>query len=138
MKRSHFLKYASVLMMLSSLVRVFFGIMMINLYVTAYSFSRNQDLLTLPAVAFGLILACAAAELIGGFVGVLNWEEPLRSRRNVIWGAVSLALGLAGNLMQHLAEYGISIVAWATGAIVPLIYLIAALLFFFKSRRKKA
>ncbi len=137
MKRSHFLKYASVLMMLSSIVQVIFGIMMINLFVTAYSFSADRTLLVVPPIAFGLVLLCAISEMIGGFVGVLNWEEPLRSGRNVVWGAVSLVLGLAGNIMQYLAGYEV-IVAWVTGGVVPLIFLIAATIFFLSSRRKRA
>ena len=130
MRRSHFLKYASILMMLTSLVRVVFGFMMINFYATALNMGGvDKQLMTVAGIAFGLLLACAAAELISGFIGALNWEEPLRAGRCVLWGAVTLFLGLAGNLVQGLTGYGISIVAWTTGAVVPLVFLTAAVLF---------
>lgn len=135
MKHSHFLKYASILMMLISLVRLIFGFMMINFFATASNMGAvEKGTLTVAGIAFGLILLCAAAELVSGFIGALNWEEPLRAGRCVVWGTVCLFLGLAGNLVQGLTGYGISLVAWTTGFIVPLLFLAAALHFRYRSR----
>ncbi len=135
MRRSHFLKYASILMMLISLVRFFFGVMMLNLYVTGRNMGTVEPFtLRLAGIAFGLILIGAVAELISGFIGALNWEEPLRAGRCVLWGAVSLVLGLVGNIVQGATGYGISYVAWITGCIVPALFTGAALHFRLKSR----
>lgn len=139
MKRSQLLKYASILMMLISLVRFFFGFMMINFFSAARNMgAAEKETLTLAGVAFGAILLCAVAELISGFVGALNWEEPLHAVRCVVWGAVSLLLGLVGNILQGLTGYGISFVAWTTGCVVPLLFLAAALHFAFSVRRDGA
>ena len=136
MRRSHFLKYSCILLMLAALVRVFFGLMMINFFATARTFgAADPGLLRRAGITLLLLILCAIAELVGGFVGALNWEEPLNAKKCVVWGCVSLALGLAGNLMQALTGYGVSYVAWITGVAAPLIYLIAALRFSLRRER---
>ena len=133
MRRSVFVKYASLLIMLSSLVRFFFGIMMINFFSTSLTFGAvSRETVGLASVNLGVIILGALAELIAGFTGMLNWEEPLKAKNCVIWGVIALVLGLAGNMMQHFTGYGISEVAWTTGCIIPGVFLTAALLFYLK------
>lgn len=130
MRRSRFLKYSCILLMLAALVRVFFGLMMINFFATARTFGAAEPgLMRRAGITLLLLLLCAGAELVGGFVGALNWEEPLNAGKCVAWGGAALALGLAGNLMQAVTGYGVSYVAWITGVGAPLLYLIAALRF---------
>ncbi len=137
MRRSSLLKYVSFLMMLTAIVRAIFGIGMMNFFVTAKSLGfDNPTAMTLAKIALWLILLCAVAELVGGFVGALNWEEPLGTRKCVAWGAVMLGLGLAGNLVQALTGYGVSYVAWATGAAAPGLFLLAAVRFRVKARKR--
>ena len=126
MRRFLPLKYISFLMILTSLVRLVFGLGMINIFVTARSFGGEQEALTLALIAFLLILCCAVCEMICGFHGALNWEEPLRAGRTFAWGCAALALGLLGNGVQRATGYGVSIVAWSTGVIVPALFLLAA------------
>lgn len=130
MRRSRFLKVTSILSMLCSLVRLTFGIMMTNLYSTALSFGTiDRTDMRLVNVTMALLALSAAAELVCGFKGALNWEEPLRARNTAAWGAVSLLLGLAGNLMQARIGYGVSYVAWITGLGIPALFFAAALRF---------
>ena len=136
MKRSYFLKYSCILLMLSSLVRLFFAIMMINFFATAKTFGAAENsMLHYAGWSFACSIACAAAELTGGFVGALNWEEPLHAGKCVIWGLAALLAGLLANWMQKLSGYGISYVAWITGCAVPLIFLTAGLHFLLSQRR---
>ena len=130
MRRSHFLQYSCILLMLASLVRTVFGIMMINFYATARTFGAvDERMLRRAGWTLLLLVLCAVIELIGGFVGALNWEEPLRAKACARWGAAAVATGLIGNLMQILIGYGASYVAWITGVAAPLLYLAAALRF---------
>ena len=92
MRRFLPLKYISFLMILTSLVRLVFGLGMINIFVTARSFGGEQEALTLALIAFLLILCCAVCEMVCGFHGALNWEEPLRAGRTFAWGCAALAL----------------------------------------------
>ena len=136
MRRSHFLRLSSFLMMLTALVRAFFGIMMINLFAMAKNMGTSDpSTVRMAGIAFGLLMAGAAADLICGFVGALNWEEPLLAGRCIAWGTVALLLGLAGNFAQSFTGYGVSYVAWTTGLIIPLAYLISAV--HFKLMQKK-
>ncbi len=136
MKRSHFLRLASFLMMLNSLVRAFFGFSMFNLFAAARNMGgANSSDVRKAGIALGLLIVGAFADLICGFVGALNWEEPLLARRCSVWGGAALFLGLAGNLAQSLTGYGVSYVAWTTGVIVPALFLFAALHFARNAKR---
>ena len=136
MRRSHFLKYSCILLMLSSLVRLFFAIMMINFFATAKTFGAvDASMLRYAGLALAFSIACAACELTGGFVGALNWEEPLHAGRCVAWALAALFTGLAGNWMQALSGYGISYVAWITGCGIPLLYFAASLHFLLSQHR---
>lgn len=123
--------------MLISLVRAAFGVMMINFYATARTFGAvEKSTLRAAGITLALVFACAALELISGFVGALNWEEPLHAKKCAVWGAAALATGLAGNAAQAMTGYGVSYVAWITGCIVPMIYLAASLHFCLVQRKR--
>ena len=136
MRRSRFLKYSCILMLLTAFVRIAFGIMMINFYSTAATFGAvEKGTLRTAGLTLFLVLSCGAAELACGFVGALNWEEPLHAPKCFAWGLAALLLGLAGNAMQAVLGYGISEVAWFTGCIAPLVYFAASLRFLLGQRR---
>ena len=136
MRRSYLLKYCCILLMLSSLVRLFFAVMMINFFATAKTFGAvDVSMLRYAGLALAFSIACFTAELAGGFVGALNWEEPLHAGKCIAWALAALVTGLAGNWMQALSGYGISYVAWITGCAVPLLYLAASLRFLISQRR---
>lgn len=123
-------------MMLSSLVRLFFAIMMINFFATAKTFGVvDAPMLRYAGLSLAFSIACAGTELIGGFVGALNWEEPLHAGRCVGWAAAALVTGLIANWMQALCGYGISFVAWITGCAIPLLFLAASLHFLLSQNR---
>ena len=130
MRRSHFLRLCSLLSMLASLVRALFGIMMINFFSTALSFgSVSKGEIRLANLAAALLMLGALTLLTCGFLGALNWEEPLRAANCAKWGGAALLLGVGGNLLQGMIGYGVSYVAWTTGAIVPGLFFLAALHF---------
>lgn len=130
MRKSRLLLISSALMMLSSLTRIFFGIGMLNYFVSIRSFGTiDPRIIRYAGCAMVCHIVCAAAELVGGFHGAINWEEPLLTGRCLRWGVIALAAGLLGNICQQISGYGISYVAWTTGAAVPALYLLAAVIF---------
>ena len=136
MRRSYFLKYTCILMILTAFVRVAFGLMMMNFYATSATFGAvDRKTLYVAGFTLVLLLASGAAELACGFVGALNWEEPLHAGKCLSWGGAAVLFGLAGNGMQAVLGYGISYVAWITGLLVPGIYFVAALRFY-RAQRK--
>ena len=138
MRRCHILKYVSFLMILTAFVRFVFGLGMLNIFVTAQAYGMAREVVTLAVRAFLLILACAVCEMVCGFTGTLNWEEPLRAGRCLGWGAATLALGIAGNILQSFTGYGVSIVAWTTGVILPALFVLAAAWFFHGAKEIRA
>ena len=135
MRKSQLLKWAGVLMMPASLLRFFFGLSMFNFFTSSLSFGAlEKEELRLPGAALALIALSTLAGLVTGFIGVLNWEEPLRAKRCAVWGGVTLGLSLLGCLMQFLAGYGVSEVIWITAILIPLFFFIAALRFYFRKQ----
>ena len=131
MRKSYLLKYASFLLMLTSLVRLFFGFTMINFFSTAMTLGAvDKSMMRTAIAAIILIFLGFLTEMVSGFIGALHWNEPLRAGRCCLWGLASLIIGLAGNLVQGITGYGISYVAWITGVIVPAVYTLAAFVFF--------
>ena len=137
MKRSVFLKYISILIMLTALVRLFFGFMMINFFAQAKNMGVTAvGMMRSAGIAIMLIVLCAIGELICGFRGALSWEEPLLAGKCLKWGVITLFLGLLGNLFQWLSGYGVSYVAWITGALMPGAYALAAFLFYNGAKKR--
>lgn len=137
MRRSRFLKYICIVMMLSSLTRFFFGLSMLNVYTTTYTFGAVEpQVLSLAVITMLIHILCAIAELVSGFIGALNWEEPLLAGKCLRWGIAALVLGLIGNLMQLIIDYGISLLAWLTGAIIPGLFVLASLRFWYYGKKR--
>ena len=67
------------------------------------------------------------------FLGALNREGPLRAGRCFCWGCAVL-LRIAGNAVQRATGYGVSLVAWTTGVIMPTHFVLAAGWFFLKPK----
>ena len=131
MRKSYLLKYMSFLLMLVSLVRLFFGFTMINFFSTSMTLGAvDKPMMRTAIAAIILIFLDFLAEMVSGFIGALHWDEPLKAGTCCLWGLTSLAIGLAGNLVQGMTGYGVSYVAWITGVIVPALYLLAAFVFF--------
>ena len=135
MRRSRLLKLCSILLMLTALVRLVFGIMMINFYSTALTFGAvTRELIRMAGVTAWTLILHALTLLVCGFLGALNWEEPMAARRCAVWGCVCLCLGLLGNGLQAITGYGVSYVAWITGVIAPGLFLRASVRFARRAR----
>ncbi len=121
---------AGALMIPAGLVRILFGVYMLYLYGAAHVMGTVPSSQLLAACAtLGVHLACGFCEIAVGFFGVTRWDEPLLTHKSVRLGAATLALGLLGNGLQYYIGFGVSYVAWITGAIVPSLFLLAAIRF---------
>ena len=140
MRRSRFLLVCSTLSMLSALVRIVFSIMMINYFSTLFSFQRITEeqmvFIRFANATAAVLLLGGVAQLICGFKGAMNWEEPLRAKACAVWGGATLGLGLIGNAMQIITGYGASFVTWTTGLLVPGLFFAAALIFALRVRNR--
>ena len=140
MRKNYALKYITIAMIIAAMVRLIFGFMMINFFSNSITYEVvSPEILRIAIFAIVFVMLNVVAELIGGFVGAVNWEEPDRAPVCFIWGVISLALGIAANVLQILCGYGASVYAWALSVGVPALYTVAALIFLiFRPKRKKA
>ena len=137
MRRSNFLKYVSILMMLNGLVRLVFGIMMVNFFSTAITFGAiEKETMRLAQLTAAVLCVGALADVICGFIGAVRWDEPLLAGSTSRWGLAALALGIAGNILQAGTGYGLSYVTWTTGLVIPALFLTACLSFLLRSRKQ--
>lgn len=127
MKKGTLLKYTSVLLFFSALVRAFFAFTCLNFFASAMNL-RLFDAAHVWLYRTAIITAISGGvlELVSGFFGALYCEEPLLAHRCIGWGTAALALGLAANLMQIIVGYGASIYVWLSGVIIPAIYILGA------------
>ena len=82
LKRIRFLRISGFLMMLTSPARFFFGFAMINLFATARNRGTSDPgTLKTAGTAFAVLLMGAVTDPVCGFMGALNWDEPLHAVR---------------------------------------------------------
>ena len=132
------LKLGSILMIFSSMVRFFFGMMFCNFATLSLVMgSITKQRARLFNVTSILIFAGAALEMVVGIIGTLNCEEPSGAKRCIGWGIATLIWTTVCNFLQIYLGYGASYVAWITGAGVPGLFLLGAILFCSYSKRRR-
>lgn len=117
----------SVLLFFAALTRAFFCITYLNFFamgVNLRAFGTAQIVVFKLGAALGLV-GCAF-ELVCGFLGALYCEEPLLVHKCIVWGAITLTLAVAANILQIVAGYGASVYVWLSGAAVPAVYILFA------------
>ncbi len=73
-----------------------------------------------------LILASAIFQLIAGIMGVKNCEKPEKAQSCLIMGVIVAILSVAGNVISNVLGSQFSIINYATGLIIPVLYIIGA------------
>ena len=139
MRKNYAIKYITIIMIISAMVRLIFGFMMINFFSTSITYEVvTPEILRIAICAIVFVMLNMITMLIAGFVGAANWEEPENAVHIFVWGVVSLAFGIAANVLQIRCDYPTSIYTWITGVGVPALYTLAALVYLiFRPKRKK-
>lgn len=139
MKKNYALKYITVASIIAAMVRMIFGFMMIHFFSTSVTYEVvTPEILRIAIFAIVFVMLNMVTQLIAGFVGAANWEEPDRALPCFIWGVISLVFGIVANVLQICCDYPTSIYAWVTGVGIPALYTIAALVFLiFRPKKPK-
>ena len=77
-------------------------------------------LLTLLAIAGGII------NLVAGILGVINASKPEKAKICIIFGILSLAVLLLGNIVDFVAGDGVNVLNLLKGVVLPALYLAGA------------
>lgn len=124
MKGSKFLKVTGILMIIGGAFGIIGGIVaMIGVGALAAVLETSAGGLMLASV---LILASAVFQLIAGIMGVKNCDKPEKAQSCLIMGVVVAILSVSGNVISNVLGSDFNIFSYATGLIIPVLYIIGA------------
>ena len=124
MKGRKFLKVTGILMIIGGAFGIIGGIVaMIGAGALAAVLETSAGGLML---ASALILASAVFQLIAGIMGVKNCDKPEKAQSCLVMGIIVAILSVAGNVISNVLGSDFNIINYATGLIIPVLYIIGA------------
>ena len=124
MKGRKFLKVTGILMIIGGAFGIIGGIVaMIGAGALAAVLETSAGGLMLASV---LILASAVFQLIAGIMGVKNCDKPEKAQSCIVIGVIVAILSVAGNVISNVLGSDFNIMNYATGLIIPILYIIGA------------
>ncbi len=124
MKGSKFLKVTGILMIISAAFGIIGGIIaLIGAGALAAVLETSAGGLML---ASALILVSAVFQLIAGIMGVKNCDKPEKAQGCMVIGVIVAILSVAGNVISNVLGSDFNIMNYATGLIIPILYIIGA------------
>ena len=124
MKGRKFLKVTGILMIIGGAFGIIGGIIaMIGAGALAAILETSAGGLML---ASALILASAVFQLIAGIMGVKNCNKPEKAQSCIVIGVIVAILSVAGNVISNVLGSDFNIFSYATGLIIPVLYIIGA------------
>ena len=124
MKGRKFLKVTGILMIIGAAFGIIGGIIaMIGVGALAAVLETSAVGLMLASV---LVLASAVFQLIAGIMGVKNCDKPEKAQSCMVIGVIVAILSVAGNVISNVLGSDFNIINYATGLIIPVLYIIGA------------
>ena len=124
MKGRKFLKVTGILMIIGGGFGIIGGILaMLGAGALAAVLETSAGGLML---ASALILASAVFQLIAGIMGVKNCDKPEKAQSCIVIGVIVAILSVAGNVISNVLGSDFNIINYATGLIIPVLYIIGA------------
>ena len=124
MKGRKFLKVTGILMIIGGAFGIIGGIVaMIGAGALAAVLETSAGGLML---ASALILASAVFQLIAGIMGVKNCDKPEKAQSCLVMGVIVAILSVSGNIISNVLGSNFNILSYATGLIIPILYIIGA------------
>ncbi len=124
MKGRKFLKVTGILMIIGGGFGIIGGIVaMLGAGALAAVLETSAGGLML---ASALILASAVFQLIAGIMGVKNCDKPEKAQSCLVMGVIVAILSVSGNIVSNVLGSSFNIMSYATGLIIPVLYIIGA------------
>ena len=124
MKGRKFLKVTGILMIIGGGFGIIGGILaMLGAGALAAVLETSAGGLML---ASALILASAVFQLIAGIMGVKNCDKPEKAQNCLVMGVIVAILSVSGNIISNVLGSSFEIMSYATGLIIPVLYIIGA------------
>ena len=124
MKGRKFLKVTGILMIIGGAFGIIGGIVaMIGAGALAAVLETSAGGLML---ASAMILASAVFQLIAGIMGVKNCDKPEKAQSCLVMGVIVAILSVSRNIISNVLGSNFNILSYATGLIIPVLYIIGA------------
>ena len=124
MKGRKFLKVTGILMIIGGAFGIIGGIVaIIGAGALAAVLETSAGGLML---ASALILASAVFQLIAGIMGVKNCDKPEKAQSCLVMGVIVAILSVSGNIISNVLGSNFNIFSYATGLVIPVLYIIGA------------
>lgn len=124
MKGRKFLKVTGILMIIGAAFGIIGGIIaMIGVGALAAVLETSAVGLMLASV---LVLASAVFQLIAGIMGVKNCDKPEKAQTCLVMGIIVAILSVAGNVISNVLGSDFNAFNYATGLVIPVLYIIGA------------
>ena len=126
MKGSKFLKVTGILMIIFGALALILSIVAAIGLATLVALDLNTWQYTAAVI---LMLVGSIFELIAGIVGVKNCNKPEKAGTCMVWGIIVIALSVLSNVLTLVGNPdNFSIVNLLTGLVIPVLYLIGAVM----------
>ena len=126
MKGSKFLKVTGILMIIFGALALILSIVAAIGLATLAALDLNTWEYTAAVI---LMLVGSIFELIAGIVGVKNCNKPEKAGTCMVWGIIVIALSVLSNVLTLVGNPdNFSIVNLLTGLVIPVLYLIGAVM----------
>ena len=126
MKGSKFLKVTGILMIVFGALALILSIVAAIGLAALVALDLNTWQYTVAVI---LMLVGSIFELIAGIVGVKNCNKPEKAGTCMVWGIIVIALSVLSNVLTLVGNPdNFSIVNLLTGLVIPVLYLIGAVM----------
>ena len=126
MKGSKFLKVTGILMIIFGALALILSIVAAIGLAALVAMELNTWQYTAAVI---LMLVGSIFELIAGIVGVKNCNKPEKAGTCMVWGIIVIALSVLSNVLTLVGNPdNFSIVNLLTGLVIPVLYLIGAVM----------
>lgn len=126
MKESKFLKVTGILMIVFGALALILSIVAAIGLAALVALDLNTWQYTLAVI---LMLVGSIFELIAGIIGVKNCNKPEKAGTCMVWGIIVIAISVLSDVLTLVGNPdNFSIVTLLTGLVIPVLYLIGAVM----------
>ena len=122
MEGSKLLKVSGILMIIGGSISLIVAIIAMIGFLAAMG--GSAALLWLSGI---MLLVGAVVEFVGGIIGVKNWNNLEKAQTCMVWGILAIALCVLSQILNLAGGGSFNVVSFATGLVLPVLYLIGAL-----------
>ena len=126
MKGKNYLKVTGILMIIGGCIGIIGGIIaLISVGALATLLETSMGSLMLGSL---LVLISSIIQFIAGIMGVRDCARPEKAQNCIVIGAMVAVLSVVGNLISVTAGNGFNVMNMITGLILPVLYIVGAML----------